>query len=499
MGFFYIIFQLLALCLCVFVVNYQDFLTFILISWIYREMTYDCIIIGGGLSGLAAGIRLSHFGKKICILEKHSRLGGLNSYYTKAGCEIDSGLHAMTNFAPKSGPKSAPLAKLLRQLRIGHDELELREQNHSLIAFPGVTLKFTNDFEFLKTEIQNKFKDDFEGFVKLDKHLSEFDSLSLSSEFVSARKVVSEHIRNPLLADMLFCPLMYYGSAVENDMDFAQFAIMYQSIFKEGFCRPAGGIAKLLSILEKRITESGGEIRKKCEVRRIISKNGIADAVELGNGETISAKNILSSAGYLETLSLCEDKPANFADIPRGQMAFLETVGILDSTLQGYEGTIIFFNSADKFYYQNPEGVIDDRSGVICCPNNFRFLPSDTPPAPMIRITVLANHRQWSKYPPGEYRKLKNECSNRTFSIASKYTGIPNLDKKIKMLDTFTPKTITRYTGHINGAVYGCPEKIKDGRTHLGNVFICGTDQGFLGITGSMLSGISIANLHLLK
>lgn len=462
-------------------------------------MTYDCIIIGGGLSGLAAGIRLSHFGKKICILEKHSRLGGLNSYYTKDGYEIDSGLHAMTNFTPKSGPKSAPLAKLLRQLRIGHDELELREQNHSLIVFPGVSLKFTNDFEFLKTEIQNKFKDDFDGFAKLDKHLSEFDSLSLTSRFVSARSVVSEYLKSPLLSDMLFCPLMYYGSAVENDMDFAQFAIMYQSIFKEGFCRPAGGIAKLLGILEKRITESGGEIRKNCEVRSISSKGGFAETLELRNGETLSAKNILSSAGYLETLSLCEEKPSDFADIPRGQMAFIETVGILDSPLKGYESTIIFFNSSEKFHYQNPEGLIDDRSGVICCPNNFHFLPSDTPPAPMIRITVLANHRQWGKYPPAEYRKLKNECSGRTLSTAAKYAGISGLGGKIKTVDTFTPKTITRYTGHINGAVYGCPGKVKDGRTHLGNVFICGTDQGFLGITGSMLSGISIANLHLLK
>ena len=462
-------------------------------------MTYDCIIIGGGLSGLAAGIRLAHFGKKICILEKHSRLGGLNSHYTKNACEIDSGLHAMTNFTAKSGSKSAPLAKLLRQLRIGYDELELREQNHSLIAFPGVSLKFTNDFEFLKTEIQNKFPQEIDGFVGLDKYLSEFDSLSLSSGFVSAKKVVSEYIKNPLLADMLFCPLMYYGSAVENDMDFAQFAIMYRSIFKEGFCRPAGGIAKLLGILEKRITESGGEIRRNCEVRKIISKNGIAETVELSNGETLAAKNILSSAGYVETLSLCEEKPANFAEIPHGQMAFVETVGILNSPIPGYESTIIFFNNSKKFHYQNPEVLIDDRSGVICCPNNFQFLPSDTPPAPMIRITVLANHRQWGKYPPGEYRILKKECSEKTLSIASKYTGIPDLRKKVKMIDTFTPKTITRYTGHINGAVYGCPEKVKDGRTHLGNVFLCGTDQGFLGITGSMLSGISIANLHLLK
>jgi phytoene dehydrogenase-like protein len=462
-------------------------------------MTYDCIIIGGGPSGLAAAVRLAHFGKKICILEKHSRLGGLNSYYTKSGYEIDSGLHAMTNFTPKSGPKSAPLAKLLRQLRINHDELELREQNHSLITFPGVTLKFTNDFEFLKAEIQNHFPREIDGFYRLDKFLTDFDSLNLTSNFVSAKTIVAEHIKNPLLADMLFCPLMYYGSAVENDMDFAQFAIMYQSIFKEGFCRPAAGIAKLLGILEKRITESGGEIRRNCEVRRIISGNGIAETVELSNGETLSAKNILSSAGYVETLALCEEKPADFAEIPRGQMAFVETVGILDSPLPGYESTIIFFNSSDKFHYQNPEGIIDCRSGVICCPGNFHFLTSDAPITPMIRITVLANNRQWCKYPPDEYTKLKKYCSEKTLAIASEYTGVPALSGKVKLIDTFTPKTITRYTGHINGAVYGCPAKIKNGKTHLGNVFLCGTDQGFLGITGSMLSGISIANLHLLK
>ncbi|HCE44309.1 MAG TPA: phytoene dehydrogenase [Lentisphaeria bacterium] len=462
-------------------------------------MEYDCIIIGGGLSGLAAGIRLSHFGKKTCILEKHSLLGGLNSFYTKGGYEIDSGLHAMTNFTTKGGPKSAPLAKLLRQLRIQHDELELREQKHSLVSFPGVSLKFTNDFEFLKSGIQDKFKDDLEGFVKLDKLLSSYDSLNLSSHFVSARKIVSEHIRSPLLADMLFCPLMYYGSAVEDDMDFAQFAIMYQSIFKEGFCRPAGGIRTLLDILEKRITESGGEIRRNCEVRKIISKDGQAQAVELKSGEALYTRNILSSAGYVETLSLCDRKPADFTEIPRGQMAFVETVGLLDSPLAGYESAIIFFNSSEKFHYQNPLDEIDCRSGVVCCPNNFQYLPSDTPPAPMIRITVLANNRLWSEFPHDEYKKLKKDCSTRTLSIAAKFTGVPGLTERIKLIDTFTPRTITRYTGHINGAVYGCPGKIKDGRTHIGNLFLCGTDQGFLGITGSMLSGISIANLHLLK
>ena len=41
--------------------------------------------------------------------------------------------------------------------------------------------------------------------------------------------------------------------------------------------------------------------------------------------------------------------------------------------------------------------------------------------------------------------------------------------------------------------------KVKDGRTHLENLFLAGTDQGFLGIVGAMLSGISMANLHVLQ
>jgi phytoene dehydrogenase-like protein len=64
--------------------------------------------------------------------------------------------------------------------------------------------------------------------------------------------------------------------------------------------------------------------------------------------------------------------------------------------------------------------------------------------------------------------------------------------------DTFTPTTIRRYTGHVNGAVYGAPDKRWSGTTHLKNLFVCGTDQGFVGIIGAMFSGIMMANRHLL-
>ena len=43
----------------------------------FTFMKYDAIIIGAGMSGLAAAIRLAMFDKKVVVLEKHSIPGGL--------------------------------------------------------------------------------------------------------------------------------------------------------------------------------------------------------------------------------------------------------------------------------------------------------------------------------------------------------------------------------------------------------------------------------------
>jgi phytoene dehydrogenase-like protein len=74
----------------------------------------------------------------------------------------------------------------------------------------------------------------------------------------------------------------------------------------------------------------------------------------------------------------------------------------------------------------------------------------------------------------------------------------PEINRHTVFTDMFTPKTVERFTSHFGGAVYGAPNKAKHGRTGLDNLFIAGTDQGFLGIVGAMLSGISIANKHVL-
>ena len=60
------------------------------------------------------------------------------------------------------------------------------------------------------------------------------------------------------------------------------------------------------------------------------------------------------------------------------------------------------------------------------------------------------------------------------------------------------PLTIERYTGKREGAIYGSPVKVKDGLIGYENLILAGTDQGYLGIIGALLSGVSMVNSHLL-
>ncbi|MBQ1454406.1 MAG: NAD(P)/FAD-dependent oxidoreductase, partial [Thermoguttaceae bacterium] len=251
------------------------------------DSLYDAVIIGAGMSGLAAGIRLAQYDRRVLILEKHSVIGGLNSFYRRNGRNLDVGLHAMTNFVPK-GVRTGPLARILRHLRLSWDDLGLTPQVGSTIAFPGVSLDFSNKFELLESQIAEKFPRQIDGFRKMVANLVDYDQLGGDDGLrSSARAFVSSFITDPLLAEMLFCPIFYYGGAREHDMDFGQFCIMFRAIFLEGFARPYEGIRLLLTRLLKKFRNLGGEIRLGTGVEKIVSDGGQAKKIVLADGKEI--------------------------------------------------------------------------------------------------------------------------------------------------------------------------------------------------------------------
>jgi phytoene dehydrogenase-like protein len=478
---------------------------------------YDVAIIGAGMSGLAAGIRLAHFGRRVCIFERHYAPGGLNSFYAIGGRKFDVGLHALTNFVP-AGVKGTALGKLLRQLRIEREEFALCPQKQSRIAFGsqgGATLRFTNDFAVLEAEIAARFPGQIDGFHRLTEEVKAHDAMSFAGAAISARAVVRRHLGDRLLEDMLLCPLMYYGSAQEHDVDFTQFAIMFRAVFLEGLARPFEGVRAIIRVLLEKYRAAGGERRMNCGVARIVERGGRAAALLLDNSEEITASHVISSIGAAETQELCRAGsnpvlPETAADWPivppagSGRLTFIESIRVLKMQpreLGWGDDTIVFFNDSERFEYAEPAAQADLRSGVICFPNNFEFGPRELPEG-LLRITCLANYDQWAGLPEERYRADKLAWLDASICAARRF--LPEVaDEALAAgtvaTDIFTPRTITRYTGHLRGSIYGAPEKIRDGHTHLQNLYLCGTDQGLLGIIGAMLSGISMANLHILQ
>ena len=450
---------------------------------------YDTVIIGAGMSGLAAGIRLAMFDQKVCILERHKVPGGLNSYYERQGRKLDVGLHAMTNFALR-GERGRPLTKLLKQLRIPYEKLELSQQNFSRIVFPESDLSFSNDPRLLTQEIENKFPDQKDNFTRLLELIINFDDVNLNNKAESAKAKVREIITDERLLEMLFCPLLIYGSAWENDMDFSQFVIMFKSIYLEGFSRPQNGVRTVINLLLEKYKQVGGELRLGAGVKSIDVENSVVTGVTLDSGERIFANKVISSIGLPETMNISSEK----ADAPvTGNMSFTETILFFDQKPDdaGIRETIIFYNDDEKYHYQRPQTLCDYRSAVLCFPNNFDHDDYDEG---IIRVTFIANFDQWNELDRPTYLQMKKEVRDQALALTAKL--FPKFQANLLYHDVFTPKTITRYTGHFQGAVYGTTQKARDGRTGIRNLFICGTDQGFLGIVGAMLSGISMANLH---
>ncbi len=451
--------------------------------------------MGGGLSGLAAAIRLARFIPHVVLLEQHSRIGGLNSYYYRSQTLLETGLHAITNYA-EPDDRRAPLNRLLRQLKLRRSQFAFFQQKTSEILFQDrASIVFSNDFGLLEQEIATKFPGAADGFRRLCRFVADFDPFQ-PAPFRSARAFLEDILGDTLLTEMLLCPLMYYGSSVEDDMDLSQFAIMFQAIYQEGFFRPATTIKDFLDLLLAHYQQLGGSIRLGCRVASILHEKKQVRGVKLETGEIIECDFLLSTIGYEETLAIL-DLPC--PEERSGRLGFVESIFQMpaaDRMLLPDDRTVIFYNTAPSFCYRRPAGRVDLRSGVICLP--FNFAQRDPGEFIEVRSTHLASYARWRELgDSGEkYQAAKAAIRSSSKEILKKFLG--NFDENIVYEDTFTPLTIERYTAKKHGAIYGSPRKIKDGDLGFTNLFLAGTDQGFLGIIGAMLSGVSIVNQHIL-
>ena len=278
-------------------------------------------------------------------------------------------------------------------------------------------------------------------------------------------------------------------------MDFGQFSILFRSIFLEGLARPLAGVRLILKRLLRKFCDLGGELRLRSGVARILVKDGRADRLVLEDGSELSAHNILSSAGLLETMRLCDGAVA--APRPADGLSIVESISVLNRQPRalGHERTMVFFNDSEKFHYEKPAEAADLRSGIVCSPNNFLY--GEPLLDGILRITVLGNYDRWFALDESAYRREKRRWYEHM--VASAVRFVPDFRPSVVETENVHPHHHPAVYRPRQGGHLRRPEKRYDGTTHLRNLFVCGNDQGLVGIIGTILSGISIANRYLLQ
>lgn len=449
---------------------------------------YDVVVIGGGLAGLAAGIRCAQFFRRVLIVESHSKLGGLNSYYHKHSREhlFSNGLHTVTNFNPTH--RRWGLALVTRNLGLSVDDLQLHPARHpSRIVFPGLELTFDNDPRTLEASVAAAFPREAEGYRRLVAAVME-ESARPEATVDDCFAYLEQFIATPELRDALALPILAYGGYREGAIDSRMFAILFRSLLLEGCASPLD-MKVFLDRLEARFAELGGELARRSRVERLEVRDGAVAAIVLADGRELTAGAVLSSAGLSETGRLTGQTWG-----APGTISVFQWIGVYDRPLDqlGVAETLRFACRTPRLRWQVP-GDRPFTDLITYSAGDAYAFPQ--PVKAHFKVSLFSKATEWRHLDDAAYEAQKREYVGLVKRLATEdYPALAGVEPVVD--DSFTPLTVEHYTQHPGGTIYGGTAKTFDGSTPVRNLFIIGNDQGGIGIMGALTSGILVSNFN---
>jgi phytoene desaturase len=274
------------------------------------------IVIGGGLGGLSAAIRLAKKGFAVSLFERSSTLGGKCRVENFGGYSFDTGPSLLTlpavyrDLFIKTG---APLESEITLSPVD-PAFEYHFASGKRLTLPnasraGVTEAIENTFGEERAKewvaLMNRaeamwdvsrepfVESELRGFLPLLRRPGFLRSLKIISPFTSLRTMAKRHLRAPELITLIDRYATYTGSDPRKAPAVLLTIAYIEQIF--GAWHIEGGIGELSSALERRARELGVKIHLNSEVRSITTSKNRATGIILESGEEFMATHIISN------------------------------------------------------------------------------------------------------------------------------------------------------------------------------------------------------------
>lgn len=432
------------------------------------------IIIGGGISGLSAGIYAEQHGLHAVILEKHYIPGGFCTGWDRKGFHIDGCVHWLT------GTKdNTILNEMWKNLGAFKDEKDLLFlDSWGTFNYQGTQVTFYRDLDKAEKEWINISPIDTEMIKRFFKMVRDFtkvelpldlplnmipfsrvlklglDVLSIWPSYLTTMSVHTDQFANKFKHPALRFALKNVQPGPGN-----LFSMIYSYatvVIGDGGV-PKGGSRDMAFRMRDKFISLGGEFLINTEVEKVLVNGNKAVGVMLTNEKIIVGDYVVSccDANYALTNLLPEKyqirgisrkilKPKHYPTPSCCLLAFSVDKNIEIPTPYSFEvepfdvaGLNISHLTIRNYRYDE---TFDRKDKTV--------------------ITVLVDQYNFNydfynklKDNKEEYQKFK---ANLAKEVESRIiTRIPAYANNINLLDVATPWTLTRYTNATNGAYMG--------------------------------------------
>lgn len=492
-------------------------------------MNFDIIVIGGGLSGLAAASLLAKRGLTVGVVDKGYNPGGSCGAFRRGSATFDQGSSMLFGFGEKG----------FNGHRFHFNALEepidvIRHELLYVVNYKGKAIKFHADIDKFVEELSTVFPSQRKGIRKFYRdmekiytHVSLENPSYASPDEVDQRDGLRSLLRHPISYAKFFSFLNKNAKNLLekyfSDPEIFKFfdkltstycyttveespAVLASIMFIEnhigGSYYPAGSTLFLTGKLEKVIEENEGTMIMEKEVTSILFEDHKPVGVLLDDGRKIFTKEIVFSGtvwnlyGKLlppEETTVEEKTWASSQKASYSSVVLYSTVdkSVVTDDVHPIEMMVGNPDKLDESEVSLYIPSVDDRS--ICGPDEH------------IVIAIGPSLEDWKNTDQKSYEEMKEKESKRLSEVIEKC--IPGYQKAVIYKEVATPRTIERYTLKNGGTVAGPKMEIGQHlfnrlhiRTRWDSLFCCG-ESTVLG-TGTptvTISGLSAANAILKK
>ena len=414
---------------------------------------YDLVIIGGGVAGLTAGIYAAGRGVSCVVIEKNKSGAGALCAWRRGGYEIDGCLHWLTG--TREGTELYGIWQKTGVLDGGC----VRTSSFFSSTTDGVTVTFYDDAERTKEEMISLFPEDTKEILKFHRAVRAASSLSgqgdmktcecmltLAPYALLSASELSERFKSRGMKRAI-CDLTG-GSYSSLGLIFA-----YSAYSSGNGYLPRGGSRGAAERMRERYLSLGGELTSGIEARKIERRLRGYEVI-LSNGERVAARcamccidptlgaatlmGIPLPSAYLSKLRQKEKYPL-FSSVHVALAAPYDDVP--------FKGT--------SFFSCRPHSVGNvnrDRMMVREFSHEQSFAPRGMSVLQTMCFTDERRSERWIslRRRGDDYASAKERAASECVSrIEEQY---PSLTGKLRVLDSWTPATFSRYLGSRGGS-----------------------------------------------